>query len=333
MVNGKLWSIKKSLLLLCSGVLLVSGGALLFKSAPVTALFGDQTALNVTQSAEPPLQPAGQFAAQALNRFQFSADGKDLFSLLVVQYQDQQQLLHSAILFPPDPQQQSSALTSPTGLRHQLWVDAASAIMHNAPKDALILSWWDDGQRVHFLSGLNAWLTKPSMATFEGQVWKALQPQLSLASAEEAQRLSKMAAWLTMDSDKAIAEITAHFGNMRPVYLLVSNDLLLRQGELLSYGGSALSFTAKNIPAGEDLHGDIAQVKRWAAEAGEGDYLVQKEGQYYRAWSPANPATQNSLLVRLLPFMDSLKQLPKGVQLVYQGSGGGYLSVYKLVGK
>ncbi len=139
-----------------------------------------------------------------------------------------------------------------------------------------------------------------------------------------------MAAWLTMDSDQALAEIAAHFGNARPLYLLVSNDLLLRLGELSAYGGSPLAFNAKNFPAGADLHGDIAQVKRWAGETGEGNYLVQKEGQYYRAWLPSNPDTQRSLLVRLLPFMDSLKQLPKDVQLVYQSGGGGYLSVYKL---
>lgn len=327
MRNGKSWSIKKTLLLLCSGVLLVSGGTLLYKSV----FLAGQSALSVKQSAEePPLQPAGAFSTLSLNRFQFSDDGKDLFSLLVAHYQDMQQLPRSAILFPVDPPSQSNALASPTGLRHQYWAEATSAIINNAPKDALILSWWDDGQRVHFLSGLNAWLNKPAAATFAGEVWQALQPQLSLASSEEIPCLSKMAAWLTMDSDKALAEIAAHFSKSQPIYLLVSNDLLLRQGELAAYGGSVLSFNANNIPAGEDLHGDIAQVKRWAAETGEGNYLVQKEGQYYRVWTPVNAATKNALLVRLLPFVESLKQLPKGVELVYQSGGGGYLSIYKL---
>ncbi|NOT86488.1 MAG: hydroxylamine oxidation protein HaoB [Methylococcaceae bacterium] len=326
MRNSKSGSIKKALLLLCSGVLLISGGTLLYKSV----FLAGQAALSVKQSAEPPLQPAGAFPTSSLNRFQFSDDGKDLFSLLVARYQDTQQLPRSAILFPADPPSQSNALTSPTGLRQQYWAEATSAIVSNAPKDALILSWWDDGQRVHFLSGLNAWLNKPAAATFAGEVWQALQPQLSLASSEEMPRLSKMAAWLTMDSDKALAEIAANFGKSQPIYLLVSNDLLLRQGELVAYGGSTLSFHANNIPAGADLHGDIAQVKRWAAETGEGNYLVQKEGQYYRAWSPSDPATKNALLVRLLPFIDSLKQLPKGVERVYQSGGGGYLSVYKL---
>lgn len=300
------------------------------RSASVmTFLKGNNTpVLKVTHTQELQSIPVGKFAAQTIERFEFSDEGKALFSLLVAHYQDERQLQRSAILFPPDKSE--SVLSSPTGLRAKIWQDAMRVMTGNAAKDALILSWWDDGQRVHFLGGSNAWLSKPAAATFVGPVWKALQQQLPLASAEESQHLSKMAAWLTMDSDKAIAEIVAHFGSSQPIYLLVTNDLLLRQGELVSYGGSPLAFNSKNIPAGDDLHGGIAQVKRWAAEVGEGNYLVQKEGAYYRAWTPANQETKNSLLVRLLPFMDSLKAKPKGVQQVYQSGSGGYLSVYKL---
>ncbi len=112
MRNGKQWTFKKSLLLLCSGVLLASGGALLFKSAPMATLFSDHQTLNVTQSPEPPLQPPAHYTPETLTRFRFNADGKDLFSLLVAKYQDLQQQARSAILFPPDTQQ-SSALANP----------------------------------------------------------------------------------------------------------------------------------------------------------------------------------------------------------------------------
>lgn len=332
MNNGKFWTIKKTLLLLCSSVLLVSGSTLLYNAVPMLQVFSKKSAeLQFTQSQEPIIQPVGKFVLQGMDRFDFNDAGKDLFGLLVAHYKDAQDVQRSAILFPKD-KQEGSVFSTPTGLRHSIWEEAALTMSSNAAKDALILSWWDDGQRVHFLSNLNAWLTKPAAATFVGPVWKVLQPQLPLASAEENQRLSSMAVWLTMDADKALAEITAHFGKSQPVYLLVTNDLLLRQGELIDYGGHVLAFNSKNIPAGDDLHGDIAQVKRWAAEGGEGNYLVQKEGAYYRAWTPSNPETKNALLVRLLPFMDSLKHLPPGVQQVYQSGGGGYLSIYRLNG-
>jgi hydroxylamine oxidation protein HaoB len=59
---------------------------------------------------------------------------------------------------------------------------------------------------------------------------------------------------------------------------------------------------------------------------------VQKEGMNYHVWatSSGSDATKSSLLVRLLPFVDSLKQLPEHVRLVYQSHWGGYLSIYQL---
>jgi hydroxylamine oxidation protein HaoB len=80
------------------------------------------------------------------------------------------------------------------------------------------------------------------------------------------------------------------------------------------------------------LHSDIAKIKAWVFEEGDGNYLVQKEGLYYRVWSTSRQsgAEKNSLLVRLLPFVDSLKKLPDNVQLVYQSKWGSYLSVYNI---
>jgi hydroxylamine oxidation protein HaoB len=47
--------------------------------------------------------------------------------------------------------------------------------------------------------------------------------------------------------------------------------------------------------------------------------------------SPKGSAIENnSLLVRLLPFVDSLKKLPEHINLVYQSHWGGYLSIYKI---
>ena len=78
--------------------------------------------------------------------------------------------------------------------------------------------------------------------------------------------------------------------------------------------------------------GDVAQIKQWATEDGNSNYLVQKEGLNYRVWAIAKTSKieKNSLLVRLLPFVDSLKKLPSGVRLVYQSHWGGYLSIYKI---
>lgn len=325
-------TIWKGLLLLTSVVLLVTGGTILYRqlllSSEITAedtKNGDR--LSVRHAPEPQGGIRGYFPPQSIERYTFSQEGKNLFDLLVAQYQDGSGIQHQAVLFPRDAE---AIASSPTGLRHDIWQTAADVIARKAPEGALFLSWWDDGQRIHFLGGKDAWLSKPGDKTFVGPVWAALKDTLPAASPEESARLAQMARWLTMDSEKALSEIAAHFGTSRPIYLLVNNDLLLHLAELTAYGGTPLPFNSKNIPAGDDLHGDIGRVKRWAQEEGDGSYLAQKEGTYYRVWSTPDANAKNTLLVRLLPFVDSLKKLPDGVSLVYQSHWGGFLAVYRI---
>jgi hydroxylamine oxidation protein HaoB len=71
------------------------------------------------------------------------------------------------------------------------------------------------------------------------------------------------------------------------------------------------------MPVRDNLHGDIGQIKRWTAEQGDGNYLVQKEGLYYHVWVTPKIA-------------GSGKKLPEDLHLVYQSNWGGYLSIYKL---
>ncbi|WP_374088340.1 hydroxylamine oxidation protein HaoB [Methylomicrobium lacus] len=320
---------RKGLLGLLSIVLLATGGTMLYRqwaSSPAMPADGGEQ-LNVRHAPEAPAGAQGRFPAQSVERYTFSQDGKDLFDLLLARYLDNEGKTQGAVLFPKDMREIAS---TPTGLRHEVWQSAADVIARKAPEDALFLSWWDDGQRIRYLSGKEPWLQRPARQTFVNPVWKALKDNLPAASAEEGARLEQMARWLTMDGDTALAEIAAHFGASRPVYLLVNNDLLLHLAELSAYGGAPLALDSKNIPAGSDLHGDIAQVKRWAQETGDGNYLAQKEGNYYRVWSTPDAKAKNALLVRLLPFVDSLKQMPAGVSLVYQSHWGGFLSIYKV---
>lgn len=327
--------LRKGLLLLTGIALLAGGSAILYRQLAAPAVSGAEGSppgaeLDVRRTAEPQAGAPGRFPVRTMERYAFSQEGKELFSLLVARYQDQGSAPRAAVLFPKDAQ---AIASSPTGVRHDVWKEAADVIVRKAPEDALFLSWWDSGQRIHYLSGRETWLHQPSLKTFSNPVWKAVQESLPPASEEETARLEQMARWLTMASDQALAEMAAHFGDARPVYLLVDNDLLLHLGEMAAYGGASLPLNSKNIPAGNDLHADIARVKRWANETGDGNYLAQKEGAYYRVWSVSDEKTKNTLLIRLLPFVDSLKKLPEGVTLVYQSHWGGFLSVYRIDGK
>ncbi len=331
------WPVKKALLSLLCGALLFTGSAMLFQQIRVAVVDGVED----SQTNPPPLKFTllqgqasdlqGAFSVDSVDDYTIERDGRDAFSLLLAHYKDRQGREHRAVLFPKNKQTES-VLPSATGLRQSIWQEAANAISRNTPQDALILSWWDDGQRVHFLSGRDAWISKPAAQTFVSPVWKHLQDNLLGASESERERLSTMARWLTMDSDKALAEMRQMFGASRPIYLLVTNDLLMRLGEMVDYGGAPLGFASKTFQAHDNLHGDIAQIKQWAVEEGDSNYLVQKEGLNYHVWATTKGSTaeKNTLIVRLLPFVDSLKKLPENVKLVYQSNWGAYLSIYRV---
>lgn len=330
------WTIKNSLLTGISIALLITGSALLIPRLKL--VFSDKGTFS---QADPSLNVAllqgqasdlqGAFTVGSVDNYTIQRNGKDAFSLLLAHYKDELNQERRALLYPKS-KQETVVLTSPTDIRQSIWDEAAAAIKQNTTNDARILSWWDDGQRIHFLSGRETWISRPSEATFKTPVWQQLQDHFLLADEEQKSRLSQMARWLTMDSDKALAEIRQTLGSAQPIYLLVTNDLLLRQGELADYGATPLTFTSTTFSAHENLHGDIAKIREWAGDNGEGNYLVQKEGSGYRVWTTPKEAdsVKRSLLVRLLPFVDSLKQLPNGVQLVYQSHWGGYLSIYRL---
>jgi hydroxylamine oxidation protein HaoB len=330
------WQLKKNLLLLLSCGLVLFGSAQLISQLRLTwpdwlnFKFLEQPEIVVKHNQQYKAELKGAFPVERVDEFAITRGGKDVFSLLLAHYLDSDKQPNSAVLFPN--QHGSTLMPSPTGLRQEIWQEAAKALSQNTAEVALIVSWWDEGQRIHFLSGRHAWLNKPSKETFLNPIWKHLQNDLQLASEPERQKLAKMAKWLTMDSEKALAEIRQYFGSSKPIYLLITNDLLIRLKELADYGGKALLFNSTTVPVREDLHGDIAQIKRIAFEQGDGNYLVQKEGTYYHVWftTKQSSSENNSLLVRLLPFVESLKKLPAGVKLVYQSNWGAYLSIYRI---
>lgn len=330
-------TVKNSFLIVVSIALLLSGSALIIpqikkiyyenEKTPQTNSSSVNVALLQGQASD--LQ--GAFAVDSVDNYTIRRSGKDAFSLLLAHYKDSQNRERRALIYPKN-KQETAALISPTGIRQTIWDEAALSIKQNMPDDAVILSWWDDGQRIHFLSGRDSWISKPSGETFKTPVWEHFKSNFLLADNEEKIRLVQLARWLTMDSDQALTEIRQTFGNAHPLYLLVTNDLLLRLGEIADYGSASLALTTASFQANDNLHGDIAKIREWAGDNGNGNYLVQKEGGGYHVWATPkdNESVKQMLLVRLLPFVDSLKKLPDGIQLVYQSHWGGYLSIYKL---
>ncbi|MGX2038807.1 hydroxylamine oxidation protein HaoB [Methylocaldum sp. MU1018] len=273
----------------------------------------------------------GQFQPESVAEYEIGREGKVTVSLHVVSYRDNDGSSRRAIVYP------SSGASSPppvaadgNQIRHDLWGSAAKAIRQHTEENALFVSWWDDAQRIHFLTGRDAWASLPVAEAFPEPRSRRFWGDVAGGFAKDEQPLRQLAHWLTMDADRAIAELSERLPKDRPVFWVVCLDDLARLSEIEALSGVSLPLEARFFPAEANIHAQIAAVKRWAKEKGPGSYLVQPlPGGGIRAWRITSDEGEKTLLARLLPFVGSLGHVPEPFQLVYQSEQGGYLSIFK----
>jgi hydroxylamine oxidation protein HaoB len=310
--------------------LLLLGSAILLDAIWSPAFRFERTAVLATETLMRSLM--GAFPIEKLTRYTLRHGSDIAVELTVADYRDAHGTARRVILFPdrtgdgpegPGPRTAQQA-------RHDLWQAAAEAITKHTGERALILSWWDDAQRVRFLTGRETWLDRPVAAAFpdgnERTFWREVSG--GFASGDE---LRQWARWLTMEANAAITEMKSRLPQDRAVYLLVCLDTLARSKEIEALSGVHLPFEAAVFPAGSDLHRQIARVKRWAREKGDFGYLVQQIPELgIRAWRITTKQGQEMLLARLLPFHTSLARSLPRLPIVYQTGWGSYLTIYAL---
>lgn len=175
-------SLKQSYLV-AFAVALLMGGVLLHGTGSMQTS-SDNDALTVLQTEATQRVMSNHFAARSVQRYSFDRSGQALFDLHVAHYLDEHENPRNAILFPPPPSDETLTL-SPTGLRHDIWQETARMLNRKAPENALFLSWWDDGQRIHFLSGRQSWVHAPPRLSVDSPSWQALKADMPEADAEQ----------------------------------------------------------------------------------------------------------------------------------------------------
>ena len=277
-----------------------------------------------------------RFRIGGLSRYVVSVG--DLFSyhLNVARYQDGDGVPRRAIVHLPDDGTENNPASGPDPylFRREAWNDMSRAVARHTDESAVFVGWWDNMQRLHLHTGRRGRPRYPDAGAYpraeQVELWRRVAGEFLSDDS-----LACVSRQLLKEADEAIDAIAACAWSDRsgPVFLLVSTDDLSHIQEMSYLAGRGIPLETRLFSSQGDIHGVVTSVNAWAGEdGGTGSYLVQPaRGFAVRAWRVTDPAFENSLLVRLLPFSSSLERdPPEHARLVYQSAAGAYLSVYEV---
>ena len=226
----------------------------------------------------------------------------------------------------------SAMLTSVDNKSSEL-VTLAKAITKYAPKDAIILAWWDTSRQIKLLTGRDTLFSSHhgepviipshwrehsnSIKNYEQEFWGAPAP------AEERRKLQRFADALTGDIDKGTG-ILRELAGSKESYVVVHITDLYRLGLMRP---DILDLAFKDFPMNSaNVHGLVNTVKRWQIDNNYKTYSLQwLSDSAVRTYFLRNG--ENTLLAQMLPFTETRPIELKAVQLIYQH--GSYW-VYKI---
>lgn len=210
----------------------------------------------------------------------------------------------------------------------------AKAIGKHAPKDAVILSWWDTSRQLRLLSGsqtlFTAHLGEPFIAPL---VWRARSGPIKkyeyefwsgVANTEEQQKLQQFADALSGEVEAGTTALRKLAGG-REAYVVVHVSDLYKLGLMHP---DRLSVGYKDFPMKGDMHGPISFVKGWIRDNKYTAYALHEPADGgVRVYFLSDVKSGSTLLAQMLPLTTSRPTELQAVQLVYQN--GGYW-VYKI---
>ena len=216
----------------------------------------------------------------------------------------------------------------------------SAAINKHAPKDALILAWWDTSRQINLMSGrdtlFKSHLAEPpivpvvwrdrmeAIGKYENEFWGAAP------SEEEQRRFQRFADALLAEPGKGAAmlrELAGDRGASGEAYIALHVTDLYKLGLMRP---SQFDITYKNFPMEGNMHGLIGYLKQWMQDNKFTTYTLQSlNDKMVRAYFLRDPKNSKTLIAQMLPFTESQPLDLQVVQLIYQQ--GGYW-VYKIPG-
>jgi hydroxylamine oxidation protein HaoB len=210
----------------------------------------------------------------------------------------------------------------------------ATAIAKHAPKDAVVLAWWDTSRQIRLLADRDTLFTshlgqpviapsywtgrRGAIAKYEREFWGGQAP------AEESRQFQRFADALAADPNEGVAMLRELAGP-REAYLVVHVTDIYKLGLMRP---ERLDIAFKDFPLTGNVHGLAGQVKAWMKNNNYATYTLQSLSEKeVRAYYLRAGKSSDTLLARMLPFSNWAPFELEPVQLIHKH--GGYW-VYKI---
>jgi hydroxylamine oxidation protein HaoB len=204
----------------------------------------------------------------------------------------------------------------------------SAAIAKHAPKDALILAWWDTSRQIHLLAERDTLFTSrigeplivptpwrertDAVKRYENEFWGAP------AGEQERATFQRFADALLAPPEKGAALLRELAGN-REAYIAIHVNDLYKLGLMRP---QQFDITYKNFPMEGNMHGLIGYLKSWMQSNQFDTYTLQSlSDKMVRAYFLHKGPNSESLIAQMLPFTESQPLDLQVLQLIYQQGG------------
>jgi hydroxylamine oxidation protein HaoB len=200
------------------------------------------------------------------------------------------------------------------------------ALKEHAPKEAIVLAWWDFSRRIRALAERAAPLDdSKARGALVPEAWSESRTEIEArqsalwgagVAATEGERCQKFIDALLAEDEATSARRLVEIAGAKPVFLA------LRLSDIWRAAASrpeAIAIAYKDFAGVGDIHGATKAVRDWIAEEKiEGGYAVEPLGGAYRIHYFSDKKGARTLIARLLPFSTSNPLDLARFRLVYQ---------------
>jgi len=201
----------------------------------------------------------------------------------------------------------------------------AKAIRQHAPRDSLLLAWWDVSRRLKLLTGNDVLfdqnLAQPLMLPATWIKYQAVIGSLENSfwdiaeTSKENRYFGQFVEAMLADKSSGIAKLKELAGK-REAYLVVDIRDAYKLGNLYP---DRFGIGFKDFPRGGDVHGSAGSIKSWLHDQGYEDYAIQPmKENLLRVYFFTDKKSHQTLFANLLPFTTSNPVELKELELVYQ---------------